>query len=537
MSFNLTIPQHDGTKQDISIDTGQCLFVLGANGTGKSTLMHHFYRECPATARRITAHRQNWLSTNALTLSPEARINLDTNLRNTDSGPTARWRESHAEERVSIALYDLIDNENEIARRIAKAVYDNDLELAQNHAKQAAPINIINELLRQSNIHIKISVGIDGRVYASKSPDSPYSIAELSDGERNAILIAANVLTVRNGTLILIDEPERHLHRSIISPLLKSLFAQRPDCAFIISTHEVMLPLDVPESQILLIRGCDFKNSENITWESDVLSSESDIDDDIKRDILGARRKLLFIEGTENSLDKSLYSIIFPNVSVIAKSSSRDVEHTVSSIRDSESLHWLQAFGIIDNDGRSQEDINRLKSKGIYALPVFSVESIYYYTELQGRVAARQAEVTGDNVGRRIHEATLSAIEVIRPHAQRLSERAVEKKLREEMFKHLPKREEIAAANPINVTIDVPSIVREENNCFQAALNEGNLSDIIAHYPVRETPALKTIATKLGFQNREQYEAAVRKLLKDDANSKELVRNLFDTLITDINES
>ncbi|WP_442947933.1 AAA family ATPase [Nostoc sp.] len=52
------------------------------------------------------------------------------------------------------------------------------------------------------------------QVVASKCGGTPYSIAELSDGERNALLIAANVLTVKNGTLVLIDEPERHLHRS-----------------------------------------------------------------------------------------------------------------------------------------------------------------------------------------------------------------------------------------------------------------------------------------------------------------------------------
>ena len=83
---------------------------------------------------------------------------------------------------------------------------------------------------------------------ASKSGSKPYSIAQLSDGERNALLIATNVLTVKDGTLVLIDEPERHLHRSIISPLLTHLFAQRPECAFIVSTHDVMLPLDNPAS-------------------------------------------------------------------------------------------------------------------------------------------------------------------------------------------------------------------------------------------------------------------------------------------------
>jgi hypothetical protein len=57
------------------------------------------------------------------------------------------------------------------------------------------------------------------------------------------------------------------------------------------------------------------------------------IDDNLKKDILGARRKLLFIEGTEHSLDKPLYALVFLNTSVVAKSSCRDVEHAVFGIR------------------------------------------------------------------------------------------------------------------------------------------------------------------------------------------------------------
>ena len=60
----------------------------------------------------------------------------------------------------------------------------------------------------------------------------------------------------------------------------------------------------------------------------------TEIDEDLKRDILGARRKMLFVEGVEGSLDMPLYSIVFPNVSVIPKGSTREVESVVSAIRN-----------------------------------------------------------------------------------------------------------------------------------------------------------------------------------------------------------
>jgi hypothetical protein len=128
------------------------------------------------------------------------------------------------------------------ARGIAAAVDADDMDLAKKSSKEDAPIKMIDKLLRLSNIPIVITVFAAEQVMGSKSGSAPYSIPRLSDGERNALLIAADILTVKSGTLLLIDEPERQLNRSIISPLLSLLFARRIDCAFVVSTHAVMLP-------------------------------------------------------------------------------------------------------------------------------------------------------------------------------------------------------------------------------------------------------------------------------------------------------
>lgn len=391
MPFGLIIPRAVGEPLNLTVNAGENLFILGANGTGKSSLMQQLYTPHQANARRISAHRQTWFSSNSTTLSPQQKREMEAGIRGGDTSLESRWKDDYSSYRASIAIYDLINAQNVRARLIADAVDGNNIELARTLSKKDAPIKIINELLRLSNIPIEISVRESDQVVASKCGGTPYSVAELSDGERNALLIAANVLTVEDGTLVLIDEPERHLHRSIISPLLTLLLSKRRDCAFIISTHEVMLPLDNPGARTLLIRGCTYAGSSVSVWDVDLVSSEAEIDDDLKKDILGPRRKLLFIEGTERSLDKPLYSLVFPNVSVVAKSSCRDVEHAVSSIRDAGNIHWLHAFGIVDNDRRTEADIDRLKGKGIYALSVFSVESIYYHPDVHS-TALRNAK-------------------------------------------------------------------------------------------------------------------------------------------------
>ncbi len=369
---------------------------------------------------------------------------------------------------------------------------------------------------------------------ASKSGGSKYSIAELSDGERNALLIAATVLTAKAGEILFIDEPERHLHRSMISPLLTLLFDQRPDCAFVISTHDVSLPLDSPSAQTLLLRGCTYEGQTVVGWDADIVPSDAVIDDDLKRDILGGRRKLLFVEGTERSLDKPLYSLMFPQVSVVAKSGCRDVEHAVSGIRDAADVHWVQAYGIVDNDRRTRDSINKLEGKGVYAVEAFSVESIYYHPTIQNRLAERQRALTGRDPVSLLNDARRAAINAVAGHVQRLSERAVESSLREELMKKLPKRQEISAAQPIEVTIDVPGAVRQEMGRLQAACDQEDLTLIIARYPIRETQALGEIAARLGFRDTGQYEDAVRKLLIDDPETLAFVRDLYGPLYMDI---
>jgi hypothetical protein len=44
------------------------------------------------------------------------------------------------------------------------------------------------------------------------------------------------------------------------------------------------------------------------------------------------------------------------------------------------------------------------------------------------------------------------------------------------------------------------------------------------------TPALKAIATNLGFQGTEQYEQAILKLLMDDADALLFVKKIFGPL-------
>jgi len=536
MLFQLNIPKIGATTLDVSLEVGQTLFVLGANGTGKSSLMQRLNRNHSNSARWISAHRQSWFESESISLSPQQKRQTETSIRDTDVHPTSRWMDHHAAQRANITIYELIEAENVAARAIAKAARAENSELVKELAKKDAPIEVINELLKASNLPIELSLHQDEQVMAAKSGSAPYSIAHLSDGERNALLIAANVLTAKASTLILVDEPERHLHRSIISPLLTQLFKKRKDCAFIISTHDVLLPLDNPSARTLLIRGCSYNGNDVAAWDADLVPSDAEIDEALKADILGSRKKILFVEGTGTgrSLDQPFYSLVFPEVSVIAKSSCRDVEHAVTGVRSAANLHWLRSFGIVDSDGRQTADIEQLKQQGIYAVPAYSVEALYYHPEIQQRVTKRHAAVTGKNPQTMLADAKNAALIALNQHAERMSRKVAEKAIRARVIEQIPGKAAIMAGQPLEIRIDIAAEVSAERARFDAQFRANNLDALIQRYPVRETPALSKIALALGFQDREQYESAVLKLLMDDATAVTFVRSLFGTLWTGI---
>jgi hypothetical protein len=480
-------------------------------------------------ARWVSAHRQNWFDSDTINLSPQGKRDTERSIRSFDTEDQARWRDRFAPNRPTIAIYELVEAENVDARAIASAARARKTQLVDQLVEKDAPLEVINELLRASNLPIELSLQESEQVVASKSNSATYSIAHLSDGERNALLIAANVLTAKAGTLILIDEPERHLHRSIISPLLTQLFRKRKDCAFIVSTHDILLPYDNRSARILLLRSCVYDANTVAGWEADLVPVNS-IDGSLKADILGARAKILFVEGTTQSLDQPLYSLAFREVSVIAKSSSPEVERTVRAIGGSANLHWLRVFGIVDSDGRSPGEISELKTAGVYAVPAYSVEAIYYHPEIQRRVAQRHSAVVGGNPEDRLNKAKQQALTAIREHSERMSEKVAEKIIRADILKHLPGKGQIRAAGPINIEIDTAAVVGTERGRLDTLLERSDLENLITRYPVRETPALSHIAKQLGFQDREQYEAAVLKLLIDDVEAVTFVRSLFDDL-------
>lgn len=215
----------------------------------------------------------------------------------------------------------------------------------------------------------------------------------MSDGERSALIMIAEVVAAGDGAIFIIDEPELHLHRSIVVPLIRSLVKARPACSFIVSTHELELPTSIEGSTVCLTRSVTWGGTGvRQSWMFDIVERPENLPDDLRKDILGSRRRVLFTEGDDESLDVPLYAILFPSISVRPKGGCKEVQKAVAGTRSTSDLHHTEAFGLIDNDGMSAAQIEKHQDDHVFALSVFSVESLYYDPDVLAAVAARQAE-------------------------------------------------------------------------------------------------------------------------------------------------
>ena len=469
MTTNWTIPQISGQPLEITLEANDRLFIVGADGSGKSALIQHFISSNQGKKiRRISAHRQTWFQSGSIDLTPQSRRQFDQQDIQQEMQYQSRWRDIYAQQRQSAVLFDLVAKENTRARSIARHVDSGNTEAAKRaSAESTSPFEQLNELLGIGTLAITLENSNDEEILARhRDGRALFSIAQMSDGERNAAIIAATVLTVEPGTVLLIDEPERHLHRSIIEPFLSALFERRRDCAFVISTHEIALPVASPEARCLMVRSCNWNGDQAKTWDVEVLEKNVDLPEDLKRAILGSRKGILFVEGDSNSsenLDFPLYSALFPNISVETKGSCTEVQKAVSGLRGSQSLHHVEAFGLIDRDNRNEEKVRQLAEGGVFALDVYSVESLYYCSAAIVAVACRQAESLGDSADEmngRIELAKQKALDSLNEDglAERMAARRCEGLVHDRMLSQLPNWKSIKTntASPLNISIDSP---------------------------------------------------------------------------------
>lgn len=532
----INFPRIDGAPGVISLVKGVPTFIVGRNGTGKSALVQFAVAHLGSPVRYIPGARVSYLDHESLNLTPESRRGLDSTIMSQDRQQSNRFKPWGGGSRNERIIFDLQNAELQYKLDAAEKISQEGRESSAIAVLQArsSPLDRVNTILRQASLPIEL-VARNAELKAKRG-DAIFSIARLSDGERAAVLLIAEVMTAPQNCAVVLDEPERHLHKSIVVPLLRAVLYERSDCLFLVSTHELELVSIAKSSEVIIVRGCTWTGENVSAWDVDSLSPSAPLPEDLKVDLYGSRRKLLFVEGEASSLDQPLYSLVFPDVSVNFKASCRDVERAVRGLAANEELHHTVAFGLVDGDGMSESVKEGLRAQRIFPLPLYSVEGIYFGQSVVESVAERQAELIGLDAKAALSSGIQAALDSISDLQKAIfCSMLAERRIREAVFEKIPNARQIAEGSE-KLVIEVDSNYSEELDRLNSMIASGNVYAILERYPVRRSHMLDKIAKALRFASRYDYCRFVLSLLasrpdlvkKIQSNLNELTEALLD---------
>lgn len=364
MGFKYNLPNEKLEVEQFETDFNS-IVIIGANGSGKSKLGAWIEQQDFKNVHRIGAQRNLNFSENIPLKSfsqAEDYVFWGTEEKKSNGRKDARWDWG-----MSYTTKLLNDIENVLAALIAKKnnEYDEFVNKCKIAEKTSCPMpdvpktsidiltSIWNDIFPQRNLLLE-----DSKFYASflkNGKEEKYAANQMSDGERSVLYLTAQVLCVPDNKTLIIDEPETHMHRSIMNRLWFTLEEHRPDCFFIYITHDTQFAAMHGNVEKIWIKEFDGER-----WKFEKIK-DNDLPEELLLDILGNRKNILFVEGKKNSFDTQLYTAIYPQYHVIPCGSCSQVIERTKVFKNNPTLHELEVYGIIDRDYRSDYEIENIK--------------------------------------------------------------------------------------------------------------------------------------------------------------------------------
>ncbi|WP_200954569.1 DUF4435 domain-containing protein [Rhizobacter sp. Root1221] len=336
-----------------------------------------------------------------------------------------------------------------------------------------------------------------------------YNSSEMSDGERVIFYLIGQCLAAPQDAIIVIDEPELHLHKSVQAPLWAEVERLRPDCLFVYLTHDVDFAVAQEGAQRVWLKSFD-----GTSWDWELIEDKDDLPDDLLIEVLGSRKPVVFVEGVNGSHDVSLYREILTGFLVIPRGSCDQVIQAVRALRSNTQLHHLQVYGLIDRDRRTALEIAALQTDNIYTLDVAEVESLFCTEEVLALVSARLARDTRAD----FNQAVTQVFKQLKTELDtQVSLRVIaEVKFKLNCFdasaRGVPALS--TALQQLTQDIDISALYAQFDGEFQTAINATDYRGLLRLYNRKSLP--NQIGSALGLKAGELVEFVVR-LARTDA--------------------
>lgn len=373
--------QLTGASVPVQLRAGMSTIIVGANGSGKTRLAMECERQAGATAHRISAQRMLALDPSIEKISEQtARNQLRYGYNDPqDYGGVQQARDVN---RWGQAQPRFILNDAGSLLQVLFAEQAN-VGVAVNDAAEAGmPVVGRETVLRKLKAIFhrvlptrSLATTADDITVIARDAEGalsdPYNITQMSDGEKAVFYIIGQVLVADFGSAFIMDEPEIHVHRSILSRLWDELEAARPDCAFLLITHDLEFAA-ARAGRKYVVRSY----APTTGWMIEDVPEAEGFSEELVTLILGSRKPVLFVEGEQGSLDIAFYRACYPDWTVIPRGGCESVIHSVATMRRNAAFTRITCAGLVDADGRDTEDRAYLAGIGVSVLPVAEIENL-----------------------------------------------------------------------------------------------------------------------------------------------------------------
>lgn len=504
-----------------NIKTSQSILLVGANGSGKTRLGTWIEMQSTQSklVHRISAQKSLAMPDSTTPVSIElAEKDLLFGYADAQSGNEhvykdgSRWNSKPAISMLNdfqkLMVYLFSDETEENAKYKAQQKL-NSIRIEPPKTK----LDLLKDLWERILPHRELIVGglrIQTRV--KNSPDKIYNSSEMSDGERVIFYLIGQCLAARTNGIIIIDEPELHLHKSVQTPLWAEIEKLRQDCLFVYLTHDVDFAAAKENSKRIWLKSFD-----GLKWDWEELLEDEALPNSLLIEILGSRKPVVFVEGDNGSHDISLYRAILPSFLVIPRGSCTQVIQSVKALKCNSQLHNLEVYGIIDRDRRVQTEVDALEKDSIFVLKVAEVENLFCTKELLKIVSNRLAR-DADNDFKEASKAVFSRLRS-EIDTQVSLHVAGEIKFQLNFFNEKAKGStalKTALTNLCN-SIDIEKTYKETLENFNTTINDEDYEKLLLIYNRKSLSS--QIGTALGLTNGTLPELVIR-LARTDSISE-----------------
>lgn len=513
MTFNYYLPDENSNKKEYHTSNNS-IVIIGANGSGKSKLGAWIELQDMRKVHRIGGQRNLNFSKN-IEVKPYPNATDFLFYGTDDKGQQAskpfrwNWGRSYTTQLIDdfnyvlAALIALKNNENDQFIRAYKLAFSTE-------SRPEPPNTVIDKLLEiWDGIFPQRKLKLENDTFFAFSPDKPnetYHSNEMSDGERAALYLIVQVLCVPKEKYLIIDEPEIHIHRSILIQLWEKLEQYRPDCFFIYITHDTEFAASHLQSDKIWVK--EYKDNK---WNLERIT-EHKLPEKLLFDILGSRKDILFVEGESNSYDAKLYAILYPSYYIIPCGSCEQVISRTKAFTNTPSLHHCRVYGIIDRDYRSNEEISQLSKHNVFALEVAEIENLFLTEGVILSVANHLGKEEPERIFSHIRNFVLKRFsEHIEKQICKSTVANLKFKLSSIELSTKSKDDVQLSFNNSLQQFNTERILAEQNKIFTEALNTNNYKKILKLF--NEKGLSKSVGQYFGLTNGE-YCAHVLNFLK-----------------------